>query len=65
MEINFIFYRIILKLMPQQRKQVDVNWMHDVIVSGGGYNGISHGQRVSFSDDTSCRYFLSWSLQKS
>ena len=22
--------------------------MHDVIVSGGGYNGISHGQRVSF-----------------
>ncbi len=23
--------------------------MHDAIVSGGGYNGISHGQKVSFS----------------
>ena len=39
--------------------------MHDVIVSGGGYNGISHGQKVSFLEYTNLLiYLLSLLLQK-
>ena len=39
--------------------------MHDVIVSGGGYNGISHGQKVSFLEYTNLLiYLLSLGLQK-